>query len=96
MNLSLRTQQIIYALLIGLVFLNVPLYFLFVQPEVEADVGESAKIDQARLQASSGRCLPVPRADDDIGIERPRPALARIASGTAQSFETACGKRPND
>jgi Tfp pilus assembly protein PilO len=50
MNLSLRTQQIIYALLVGLIFLNVPLYFLFVQPEVEADASESAKIDQARLQ----------------------------------------------
>lgn len=50
MNLGSKTQQIVYALLIGLIFLNVPLYFLFVQPEVEADASESAKIDQARLQ----------------------------------------------
>ena len=45
-----KNQRIIYIVLSVLVLLNLPLYLVFVRPEIEADAGETARIDQMRSQ----------------------------------------------
>jgi Tfp pilus assembly protein PilO len=45
-----KNQGIIYIVLSVLVLLNLPLYLVFVRPEIEADAGETARIDQMRSQ----------------------------------------------
>jgi len=50
MNLSSKNQQIIYSLLLALILLNLPIYFFFVRPEIEADAGEQESIQQMRQQ----------------------------------------------
>ena len=52
MSLSSKNQQIIYSLLLALILLNLPIYFFFVRPEIEADAGEQASI---RADASAAR-----------------------------------------
>jgi Tfp pilus assembly protein PilO len=50
MNFSARTQSIVYLVLTALILLNLPVYFLFVRPEIQADEGEKARDDLARLE----------------------------------------------
>jgi Tfp pilus assembly protein PilO len=50
MNLGLRTQRTIYLIFIGLILLSVPVHFLFVRPEIEADEGEKTRDESARLE----------------------------------------------
>jgi Tfp pilus assembly protein PilO len=50
MNFSARTQSIVYLVLTALILLNLPVYFLFVRPEIQADEGEKARDDSARLE----------------------------------------------
>ena len=50
--LNERTQKIIFSVLIGLLFLNLPVYFFLVRTEVEAANGEAARREQMRLQLS--------------------------------------------
>ena len=50
MNLRPKVQRIVYLLLAGLILVNVPVYFLFVRPEVQADQNEKARDDSARLE----------------------------------------------
>jgi Tfp pilus assembly protein PilO len=50
MSLTRRNQQIVYAVLVALILMNFPLYLAFVRPEIEADAGEQARIDQMRQQ----------------------------------------------
>lgn len=50
MNLSPRIQSIVYLVLAGLILLNLPIYFLFVRPEIQADESEKARDDSARLE----------------------------------------------
>ena len=47
-----KNQRIIYVVLSVLVLLNLPLYLVFVRPEIEADAGETARIDQMRSQVA--------------------------------------------
>ena len=48
--MNARRQRIVYIVLLGLVLLNLPLYLVFVRPEIEADAGETARINQMRSQ----------------------------------------------
>ena len=48
--MNARRQRVVYIVLLGLVLLNLPLYLVFVRPEIEADAGETARIDQMRSQ----------------------------------------------
>jgi Tfp pilus assembly protein PilO len=50
MNLSPKSQRMVYLVLTGLVLLNLPIYFLFVRPEIRADESEKARDDSARLE----------------------------------------------
>jgi Tfp pilus assembly protein PilO len=50
MNLSPRIQSIVHLVLTGLILLNLPIYFLFVRPEIQADESEKAREDLARLE----------------------------------------------
>ena len=52
MVLNTRTQKIIFSVLIGLLFLNLPVYFFLVRTEIEAANGESARREQMRFQLS--------------------------------------------
>src|SRR5262245_49980230 len=45
-----KLQNIVYAVLSALVLLNLVLYLVFVHPEIEADAGETARINQMRSQ----------------------------------------------
>jgi Tfp pilus assembly protein PilO len=49
-NLSPKTQRIVYLVLAGMILLNLPAYFLFVRPEIQADESEKARDDSARLE----------------------------------------------
>ncbi|MCI0423418.1 MAG: hypothetical protein L0312_30080, partial [Acidobacteria bacterium] len=48
--MNLKRQKVTYFVLSALVLLNLPLFLLFVRPEIEADAGETARIDQVRSQ----------------------------------------------
>lgn len=48
--MNARRQRVVYIVLLGLVLLNLLLYLVFVRPEIEADAGETARIDQMRSQ----------------------------------------------
>lgn len=48
MVLKTRTQHLIFALLAGLILLNLPVYLFLVRPEIAADANEGARIEQAR------------------------------------------------
>jgi Tfp pilus assembly protein PilO len=48
--MNAKHQTAIYIILSALVLLNLPLYLLFVRPEIEADAGETARTDQMRAQ----------------------------------------------
>ena len=50
MNLNPRIQKMAYLSLVGLIFLNLPIYFLLVRPEIQADQSEKARDDSARLE----------------------------------------------
>jgi Tfp pilus assembly protein PilO len=50
MSLGSKKQQIIYAVLLALILVNLPIYFFFVRPEIEADAGEQARIQHMRQQ----------------------------------------------
>lgn len=50
MTLSPKNQRIIYAVLLVMIVLNLPLYLIFVRPEIQADAGEQARIEQMREQ----------------------------------------------
>jgi Tfp pilus assembly protein PilO len=50
MNLSPKSQRMVYWILTGLVLLNLPIYFLVVRPEIRADESEKARDDSARLE----------------------------------------------
>jgi Tfp pilus assembly protein PilO len=52
MVLNARAQKIILSVLMGLLFLNLPVYFFLVRTEVEGANGESARREQMRLQLS--------------------------------------------
>ena len=52
MVLNARTQKIVLSVLMGLLFLNLPVYFFLVRTEVEAANGEAARREQMRLQLS--------------------------------------------
>ena len=52
MVLNARTQKIVHFVLMGLLFLNLPVYFFLVRTEVEAANGEAARREQMRLQLS--------------------------------------------
>lgn len=52
MVLNERTQKIVFSVLIGLLFLNLPVYFFLVRTEVQAANGEAARREQIRLQLS--------------------------------------------
>ena len=52
MVLNARTQRIAFSVLMGLLFLNLPVYFFLVRTEVEAANGEAARREQMRLQLS--------------------------------------------
>ena len=48
--MNAKHQTIVYIVLSVLVLLNLPLYLVFVRPEIVADAGETARIDQMRSQ----------------------------------------------
>jgi len=48
--MNAKHQTIVYIVLSALVLLNLPLYLVFVRPEIEADAGETERIDQMRSQ----------------------------------------------
>ncbi|MBM3801877.1 MAG: hypothetical protein FJW26_06115 [Acidimicrobiia bacterium] len=48
--MNAKHQTAIYVVLSALLLLNLPLYLVFVRPEIEADAGETARIDQMRSQ----------------------------------------------
>lgn len=48
--MNVKHQTIIYIVLSALVLLNLPLYLVFVRPEIEADAGEAARTEQMRSQ----------------------------------------------
>ena len=50
MNLTSKTQQTIYFILIGLGLLNLPIHLFLVRPEVEADASEKTRIEAVRLK----------------------------------------------
>jgi Tfp pilus assembly protein PilO len=50
MNFGSTRQRIALLVLLGLILLNLPVYFLLVRPEIEADAGEQVKIGQMRQQ----------------------------------------------
>ena len=52
MVLNARTQRIVLFVLMGLLFLNLPVYFFLVRTVVEAANGEAARREQMRLQLS--------------------------------------------
>jgi len=52
--MNAKHQTIVYIVLSALVLLNLPLYLVFVRPEVEADAGETVRIDQTRSQLARG------------------------------------------
>ena len=52
MVLSAKTQKITLSVMMGLLLLNVPVYFFLVRTEVEAANGESSRREQMRLQVN--------------------------------------------
>jgi Tfp pilus assembly protein PilO len=48
--MNVKHQTIVYLVLSAMVLLNLPLYLVFVRPEIEADAGETARIDQMQSQ----------------------------------------------
>jgi len=48
--MNAKHQTIVYIVLSVLVLLNLPLYLVFVRPEIVADAGETARIDQMKSQ----------------------------------------------
>ena len=48
--MNAKHQMIVYMVLSSLILLNLPLYLVFVRPEIEADAGETLRIDQMRSQ----------------------------------------------
>ena len=52
MVLNARTQIIVHSVLMGLLLLNLPVYFFLVRTEVEAANGEAARREHMRLQLS--------------------------------------------
>jgi Tfp pilus assembly protein PilO len=50
MSLNVRIQQIVYAVLVAAILLNIPLYLIFVRPEIEASSEGQVRIDSMRQQ----------------------------------------------
>ncbi len=50
MNLGVKNQRILYGLLLALILLNLPIYLVLVRPEIEADAGEQARVQQMKEQ----------------------------------------------
>ena len=48
--MSVKHQTVVYIVLSTLLLLNLPLYLVFVRPEIEADAGETQRIEQMRSQ----------------------------------------------
>jgi len=48
--MNAKHQTIVYIVLSALVLLNLPLYLVIVRPEIEADAGETERIDQMHSQ----------------------------------------------
>jgi Tfp pilus assembly protein PilO len=48
--MNAKQQTIVYIVLSALVLLNLPVYLMFVRPEIEADAGETLRTDQMRSQ----------------------------------------------
>jgi len=48
--MNVKHQTIVYIVLSAMVLMNLPLYLVFVRPEIEADAGETVRIDQMRSQ----------------------------------------------
>ncbi len=54
MNFAQRTQTLVYAFLISLVLMNIPVYFLWVRPEIRAHEKQSERIAASQLQVKAG------------------------------------------
>ncbi len=52
MNSTQRQQRTIYIILLALILLNLPIYLVFVRPEIQADAGEQARAGEMRSQLS--------------------------------------------
>jgi Tfp pilus assembly protein PilO len=52
MVFNARTQKLIFTVMMGLLFLNLPVYFFLVRTEVEAANGQAARREQMRLLLS--------------------------------------------
>lgn len=50
MSSTQRQQRAVYIILLALILLNLPIYLVFVRPEIQADAGERARAGEMRSQ----------------------------------------------